>query len=305
MMQERTREEYEGFYASSGEPYLYAAPWWLDAACGPEQWDIHAFQDEQENNIGFLPYHNAMIRGMKAIINPPLTQWLPVLKATQSAQIQVEKFLEAISGYSILDISLKHEQGRSVTLRGFRVNYKYSFIIPPYKNINDVKSKYNEGLRRNLKEADQKYTVTETDDIKTFLLLCISTYQQRNIKVPAWVESKIPAVYRELMRHKKGRMEFALLDETPVAGVLTGWDNHSGYYLAGGRAPGEGLASAHALLLDRAITNACEHRRAFDFEGSMNPGIANFFQSFGAIPDPYIQIRKFNGPGKLWSLLHK
>lgn len=304
-MHERTREEYETFYLSSGETYLYAAPWWLDAACGPEQWDIHAFQDEYGNNIGFLPYHNAVIRGMKAIINPPLTQWLPVLKATPSAQIQIEKFLEAISGYSILDISLKHEHGRSVTSRGFRVNFKYSFIIPPCKNINEVKSKYNEGLRRNLKEADQKYTVTETDDIKTFLQLCVSTYQQRNIKVPAWVESKVPLVYRELIRQKKGRMEFALLDETPVAGVLTGWDDHYSYYLAGGRAPGEGLASAHALLLDRAITNACGLHRSFDFEGSMNPGIANFFQSFGAIPDAYLQIRKFNGPGKVWSIFHK
>ena len=93
-------------------------------------------------------------------------------------------------------------------------------------------------------------------------------------------------------------------DNDPVAGIMTGWDATTAYYLLGGRNE-TGGASAHAYLLDDAVSHAVAHERKFDFEGSMHPGIANFFQSFGAKPAPYIRIRKYKGLGKLWSYLHK
>jgi len=99
-------------------------------------------------------------------------------------------------------------------------------------------------------------------------------------------------------------IHLAIHQGVAIAGILTGWDSKTSYYLAGGRNGDDQGASAHALLLDHVIHEAQTRGLAFDFEGSMNPGIANFFQSFGAKPESYLQIRKFRGMGKLWSLLH-
>jgi hypothetical protein len=90
-----------------------------------------------------------------------------------------------------------------------------------------------------------------------------------------------------------------------LAAVLVAWDPVSTYYLAGGRTARPGAASAHAILLDHAVGDAMARGTSFDFEGSMHPGIANFFQSFGARPEPFTRLTRFTGAGRLWAFLRK
>jgi hypothetical protein len=45
------------------------------------------------------------------------------------------------------------------------------------------------------------------------------------------------------------------------------------------------------LLLWHAIQATCGASRAFDFEGSMNPGIESFFRSFGSRQVPFFSVR--------------
>ncbi len=55
----------------------------------------------------------------------------------------------------------------------------------------------------------------------------------------------------------------------------------------------EAPGGAMAWLMWQQILAAKEQGSAvFDFEGSMNPGIARFFRRFGARPIPYLQLRK-------------
>lgn len=304
-MQPRAIDVYEEIYATSVQPPLYGAPWWLNASCGPGGWGVLSFNDQEKNQIAFLPYQKTLIRGMNAIVNPPMTQWLPLIKTSLTRKGIVENNFDALKKYSILDLAVKPEAGKLFSSDKFMINLKYSYIIPAQKNINEIRSKYNEGLRRNVKEAVLNYSIETSNDISTFLSLCHSTYHQRGMKSPWWVENKIPSVWNALVTHRQGLIELAVKDGVPVAGILTAWDDTTYYYLIGGRATNEGGASGHALLLDHAIMQASEKGIAFDFEGSMNPGIANFFQSFGAKPEPYWQIRKYRGMGKLWSLMNK
>lgn len=304
-MQQKMRDIYEAAYATALQPPMYGAPWWLDASCGPHGWDVLQFDDQEKNQPVLLPYQKTAIRGMNAIVNPPMTQWLPLIRISESSQGIDKNKLEELREYPILDIAVRPEAGKFFSSNKFSVNLKYSYIISSQTNINEIRSKYNEGLRRNLKEAKENYSIVSSEDIGTFLSLCKTTYHQRRMKIPWWVENKIPPIWNALVAKKQGMIELAFKDKTPVAGILTAWDDATCYYLIGGRVTNEGGASGHALLLDHAIARATEKAIAFDFEGSMNPGIANFFQSFGAKPEPYWQIRKYRGLGKLWALLNK
>jgi hypothetical protein len=283
---------------------LYAEPWWLDSTCGTGGWDAVICRDAKGNATTALPYHHTKIRGIDALITPPFTQWVSPIPPADTAEGHIRSLLSALPETPILDLCIKPGPDLHLEESIFPVALKYSFIVPVAASPEVLRSGYSEGLRRNLRQAEKLYSVRESGDIHEFLTLCHRSYQQQHIKAPFWLERVVPDVYAGLQAHHCGRLMMAYVQDKPIAGVLIAWDQATSYYLAGGRTGDEQGASAHALLLDHAVLAAHERGTAFDFEGSMHPGIANFFQSFGGIPAPYWHLRKFKGIGKVWSLFH-
>ena len=295
---------YKDLYEACDKAPLYAAPWWLDATCGEGRWDTVSINNEKNKTTIIIPFFKTHIRGLSAIITPPMTQWLPVLNTSQKEDYSIAAFLQSLPTCSILDLAMKPGAHPVLPDPSFHVNYKYSYIIPPPDVNVPFRSKYNEGLRRNLRDAEKKYQIEVTDDVPTFLKLCHSSYAYRKMSPPRWLDDILPRVVAVLAKNNSGLIHIAKYEGKAIAGILTGWDKETTYYLFGGRGGDEQAASAHALLLDHAISEAQGRGHKFDFEGSMHPGIANFFQSFGATPENFWQIRKFKGLGKLWSLFH-
>lgn len=297
------RARYESILQTIPVRPLYAESWWLDATCGKEHWHIYSFKDAQGNEVACLPYFTTRVASLKAVITPPMTQWLSLIEVSDSAPVDLQDFIDGIKSSFIIDVSLKTGSVISSSQNRVASNLKYSYVITGTSDIHVVRSRYNEGLRRNLKEAEKKYTIVESDDVSALIELSKASYKHRNVRAPAWIPEIARNVFEALKQHNRGRIIFALYDHKPIAGIMTGWDDQTEYYLLGGR-KGDSGASAHALLLDHAISHAISRGRKFDFEGSMHPGIANFFQSFGATPEPFLQLRKYRAAGKLWALFH-
>ncbi len=296
---------YQSLFASIKEPLLYTAPWWLDATCGYEGWDAIIRRDRNGLPVAALPYQHTHIRGLSAVVTPPFTQWISLLGGGES-HVQLSLVLLAeLPKSSILDLSLRPDTALRIPDSTFPITLKYSFVIAPAVNIEDHRKGYSEGLRRNIRQAEKQYSLEPSEDIAVFLSLCRQSYEQQKIQPPIWLDIVVPRVHAALTSHHCGILTLASSNGKTVAGVLTGWDHSTSYYLAGGRTADEQGASAHALLLDHAIRASHDRGTVFDFEGSMHPGIANFFQSFGAVPAAYWRIRKYRGAGKLWSLLRK
>jgi hypothetical protein len=294
---------YHALFESAGEPLLYSNPWWLDATCGIESWDALVSYDNSNRPVAAIPYHRTRIRGLSAITTPPLTQWVSLLSVADDS-VQENMFrLSTIPKTSILDLSLKPDHRINPQDSSLAPALKYSFIIPLSEKITDVRAKYNEGLRRNLKQATQLHTIEESGNLAGFLKLCKQTYHDRKMKPPSWLDGIIPGVYKELMTKQRGTLTFAVSQDKIIAGILTAWDHQTSYYLAGGKMADDHGTAAHALLLDHAIQEACSRGTSFDFEGSMHPGIANFFQSFGSVPVSYWHFKKYRGAGRLWAAL--
>lgn len=70
------------------------------------------------------------------------------------------------------------------------------------------------------------------------------------------------------------------------------WDRQTMYYIAGGYNNSDKKGEAMSFLLWRGILLAKEKNLTFDFEGSMVPGIAEFFRSFGSEASTYYQVVK-------------
>jgi hypothetical protein len=296
---------YQALLDSTKEPLLYSAPWWLDATCGAGGWDVLVSYNNDRTPVAALPYQRSRIRGLSAITTPPLTQWVSLLPVKGNTDQPGQVNLSSLPKASILDLTLRPDDRINLQEASFSPSLKYSFIIPRTTDFGQVRSGYNEGLRRNLRQAEKLHAVEESDNLAGFLNLCHQTYHDRHMKPPPWFDQVIPEVYTQLIARQCGSLTLAYAQGKIIAGVLIAWDQHTSYYLAGGKVADDHGTAAHALLLDHAIRDACVRGTDFDFEGSMHPGIANFFQSFGAVPVSYWHFRKYSGAGRLWSVLKK
>lgn len=303
-MQSAAVQSYHELFASTQGAPLYAAPWWLDATCGRDGWDAVIVTDTPGHPTAGLPYHHTRIRGIPALITPPFTQWVAPLLSQGQERSHILSLLSALPRAAILDLCLKADTDLHLVESGLPLALKYSYVVPVAASTDQLRAGYSEGLRRNLRQAEKIYSTAESADIPGFLSLCQQSYAQQKIRPPHWLNTVVPAVFEGLQTHQCGNLVMAFSQDKPIAGILTARDQTTSYYLAGGRTGDEQGASAHALLLDQAIRAAHDQGTAFDFEGSMHPGIANFFQSFGAIPISYWHLRKFRGAGRLWSLFH-
>lgn len=301
-MRSNTIQAYHYLFESLEKPLLYTAPWWLDATCGEGGWDAVIEYDDDVPVAG-LAFHKTSIRLLSSIITPPLTQWVSVLSAKELSSSEFGSLLSKLPNASIFDLTLKPFDDIHLQNEQFPIDLKYSFVLPYTEDDTLIRRGYNEGLRRNIRQAEKNYTIEASEDISGFLQLCKSSFQQQQMNPPHWLGTIIPQVYDSLKANHCGMLTTASFQGKTIAGVLTAWDHHTTYYLSGGRAEGDQATSAHALLLDHAIQLAFNRKTSFDFEGSMHPGIANFFQSFGAKPIPYWHLKKYRGFGKVWSAL--
>ena len=301
-MRSSSLQAYHQLFESVEKPFLYTAPWWLDATCGIGGWNaVIQYNDEQP--MAGLAFHQTSIRGLSAIITPPLTQWVSILSVDKLSFPVLGNLLSKLPATPIFDLTLKKIADVVVQDAHFPIDLRYSFILPYVADEGLVSKGYNDGLRHKLRQAKNKYSVEVTKDISTFIELCHSSYQQQNMKTPPWFDAVLPRVFESLNSHQVGQLVLAFNQGKAIAGVLTAWDAHSTYYIAGGRAGGDESRAAHSILLDEAILKAHHRKTDFDFEGSMHPGIASFFQSFGASPTAYWHIKKYRGLGKIWSAL--
>lgn len=283
---------------------LYAAPWWVEATCGVEGWDAVVRLDEAGNPVAALPFCKTRIRRLAAVITPPLTQWVTPIGVAGGAYNDLQELIGALPSSSILDLSLSPAcKDMPGVLKG-SVQVQYSYVIPASGTMEQIRRGYNEGLKRNLRQAQGQYTLEESADVDLLVRLCHNSYVQRGLAAPRWLERVVPGVFDHLRQHQCGGIRLARHGDRVIAGMLTGWDGSMTYYLAGGRDAGEGGAAAHAWVLDQAIEDARGRGQGFDFEGSMHPGIANFFQSFGATPVSFYRIRRYRGLGRWWKILH-
>src|SRR5690349_7309796 len=141
---------YNDFYQRSKHPPLYAAPWWLNATCGVHGWDVLPGKVVDGNIKSLLPVCRTKIRGMNAIVTPPMTQWLPVLSRDELYPGSIDDFIHSIPKIPILDITLKPTVHASTEHQSIKIHFKYSYILFYNENNVDFKSRYNENLKRNL-----------------------------------------------------------------------------------------------------------------------------------------------------------
>ncbi|MEG0769826.1 MAG: GNAT family N-acetyltransferase [Ruthenibacterium sp.] len=308
---------YDQFVTQTYVP-IFSQPWWLDAACGAENWDV--FVVEQSGTLlAAMPYFIQEKDGIRKITKAPNTQNNGILfhyPAGQKYPARLafeEKMINRVCDFiESLPIDQYEQQFHySFTnwmpffWRRYSEITRYTYVIENPSDYEDVIKNYTSQVRNQLRKAEKTVRCEELSDIALFFKVNEMSFLRQGRAIP-YSLNFVQRIYDACKARDACKMLAAVDGEGHVHSVaFLVWDDASVYYLLNGTNPAYKASQANLFLIDQSIRIAGELGKKFDFEGSVILPIAHAFRDFGGIQTPYFRISKtfHNAPAESLPLL--
>jgi len=284
---------------------LHLQPWWLDAVCTPDAWDVAVVSGSLP---GAWPWFRTRRWGMPVVQNPPLTAysgpWLaasdpswPAHKRLSSAYRTLEKMIERLPRALFFQQTFRPEiqYGLPFHWASFRQTTRYSYVLEDTSDLTGLYAGLKNTLRTDLRHAEAQVEIVSEDAPDRLFALNRQSFLRKNLRQP-YSSDTFRRLHEALAERGQGRGFVALDWEHGgmCAGLLLAFDaGRAGVVLtglnAGNRCPG----ALHALYW-QAICFCSERGLSLDFEGSMDAGIEHVFRAFGGQRTPYQQVWRWS-----------
>lgn len=271
-------------YCKCKENYIpiFIKDWYLDAVCD-SKWDVLEIII-QDKKIGFWPYMLKKKYGFSFIIPPKLCPFMgPVL--FEKTEVDFDHLISQLPSHQLFIQDIFHNADNLFLDTG----NKWTYVFEDIQSIEKIN--VSRSTKRNIRKATKFLNVKEISEFEIFFNLLDSFFKKQGKENPYDRDTfqkldrvlhihnsrKIIIAYNE--DSKPVAVEYIIEDEKWVYNFANSYDNtyrHNGV----------------SLLLWNAIKYTLENKKNFDFEGSMIPGVEQFFQSFGATKKPYLSITK-------------
>ena len=221
--------------------------------------------------------------GIKYVCQPAFTQQLGMFsKKETSAEVLPDFLIRLSTRFRLIEIFLNYQN-----VMGDNVAH-HNFILPLTPSYEIIASSYKQDLMKNLKRCakyDMRYRPADT--ATPAIQLFQETYQQR-MGAKADDYKKFDSCIQQLMQQGRAFVRNVISPggELLACGVFAK-DQRRIYNLASTTLPNGRMMEANHFLFDQLIREFAGSGLILDFEGSDQPGIARFYQKFGAIDQPY------------------
>ncbi|WNS74824.1 GNAT family N-acetyltransferase [Bacillus sp. DTU_2020_1000418_1_SI_GHA_SEK_038] len=284
---------------------IFSKDWWLDAVAGEENWDV-VLIEKGDDIVASLPYVIKKKFFLRYISMPKLTQtagiWMKYPDGQKYAnKISFERevckeIIEKLPSVDAFSQNFHYSFTNWLPFywEGFNQTTFYTYILENLKDHQKLFTQFKENIRREIRKAEKKVKVYNSDSIEDFFLMVKKTFDRQNQPIPYDLEllRKIDAA---CTKEKCRKIFFAADEGNQVhSAIFIIWDSQSAYYLMGGGDPELRNSGATSLLMWEAIKFSSTVTANFNFEGSMIQSIERFFSAFGAIQKPYFHISKTN-----------
>ncbi len=306
------KEKYEEFCKNTYVP-IYSKPWWMDAVCGPENWDVwlYSTDDSQLQAIeAAMPYYMERRGKYRYITKAPLTQNNGIIfkqsgkrKLVSQAELE-EKVVNAACAF-IESLGLDvYEQQFHISFQNWQPFFwnhytctpRYTYIIEDTSDLEAVKGNFSANYRKNIRKG-QRFTKVSTDiSEETFYVEHEKIFLKQGKKCPFSRElwNRLDHACTE---NQAGQMICAKDEQGNIHSIqFLVWDEKSVYPILGGYMPEFSSSQSYPALTYYGICQAHNKGLSYDFEGSMIRRVAVSFRQFGGIPTPYYRIRKVFNP---------
>lgn len=281
--------------ARSANPLIYGFAWYLDQVC--ETWDGLVLDDY----IAVFPLPWKQKFGVRYLYTPWFVQKLGIFSTVELTPGLVDEFIDSIPrSFRFADLLLNAQSFPGHHPTTVRHNYELS-LTPSYEEISRG---YSTNLKRNLKTAGNgKLTVTSHPDTGQVVNLFRNN---RGAAISHWTDTdylRFKALFHAL-EHKgmaRGWGVYSPQNEL-IAGAIFFFDPHRAIFIFSGMSAEGRENGAMPLLIDRVIREFAGTAMILDFEGSMDPGLARFYGSFGASLTHYwfLRLNRLPFPLKQW-----
>lgn len=303
---DQRKEGYLAFAAATGLP-VFMQPHWLDIVCRGGEWGVCLSHDNEGRIDAVMPYFLKQKLGIRYLTMPVLTPFLGIWfrpddqlsdrKLLSRRNHQLEALIDQLPGAQWHQQRLHHslESWLPFYWNGYGQEAKYTFILKDCSDPEAIFGNFSSGLRQRIRQAQEAYSVITDQSSETAFRVVSGTLQDKGAAkgIDLMMLQQIDQALSERNQRK------VYLAKTPdgnsVAAVYIVRDAFTCYNLLNGRIPDEPIGGAVALLLWEAIKDAGKSGLSFDFEGSMLPGVHEFFRSFGGELVAQSYVYKFNG----------
>ena len=309
-----SKSRYSEFCRKSYVP-LHFQPWWLDAVCGAEGWNVVLSTDASGQIRGVLPYHQTRRWGLKIIQLPPLTSyagpWLiypeqPDFKAVSRLSFEKKVMTELIQQlprtfFFKQNFRPEIQNWLPFYWQGFRQTTRYTYQFQSPINLEKITAGFKHTLRTDLKKAEKQTEIRRDDQAWAQVFdLNRRSFQRKNLRQP-YQQKTFKNLHDALQLRQQSAcfLAYDRLSGQPSAGLYLVFDTQQAAILMTGTAPEfKGQCGVYGLIWE-AIRFCAEHALQLDFEGSMDEKIEYSFRAFGAELQPYSQIWRLNWRGLL------
>ena len=303
------KERYQQLCQAEPSICVYDQPWWMDAVCGAENWDVLLYE-KKGNLLGAMPYYVKSRYGLKYITQPQLTQhngvWIKYPSdGKYQTRLALEKevmtaLIEQLEEVAAKERIVYYQQSFSPQFanwlpfywKGYHQTTRYTYRIPPQQNPDCAHEKFSKSVRKNLVKAAALATVSEDGDLQSFYAMQQKTFSRQGLASP-YSYAFLEQLDQVLAAHQARKIYLARNQEGILccASYIV-FDDQWVYQLMSGTDPVYRDLQCKTLLVEKALDFAVSTGRGFDFEGSMLQGVEEFNRAFGATQTSYFSIHK-------------
>jgi hypothetical protein len=299
------KERYTEWVAKQEYVPVSMMPWWLDAVCAGKTWDVLFAEDEKGKIVGVMPYLIRKRAWMKYILMPPLSQaggiWVApevtgdrwkTAEVCRRLKEQMDKMGLAYYYQQFSPGSLCVDAMRGL---GFKTKERITYRVDDLSDMEALIASFSKNKRRQLQKAKDLHA-TRTMEIEEFCRFQADCLAARHRK-SSYSREFLHVLERKARRLKQCEIiSICNEDGKPYAAAFVVWDKRFLYYLVPVYDIRYKDSGASALLVLEAMKLAKEKQVHFDFEGSMDRGIAQHYQQFGSKAVSYYAVEKYYRP---------
>lgn len=264
----------------------------METVCKGKQWDV-LLSEHNGTIVGALPYLCGSKLGLRFVLQPELTQFSgPWLHPGLTFDEQIPVLTDLADQLDAMHLSLFCQKfAPSVTnwlpfyWKGFSETTRYTYRFDPLEPIDVLMAKAQPQRRKRMELLRQQCTLDKSISAEEFASFHNSYYLRksgRNLLAPSTVER----VCATALAHDNALL-YGLRDNEgnlQVADFVV-YDRLCAHSLMSGMST-DAPRNSTTLIFWHLMDDLYGKTEAFDFEGSMDPGIEQFFRSFGARQTP-------------------
>jgi len=271
---------------------VYANFWYLDLVIN-NKWDAIISKDYK----WLMPLPSKKKMGFKYLPTPVFVQQLGIYGPGPFTEEICYNFIKHLdSNYDLIDYQINHYNIFNI-YKEFKVKERKNLILKLNPNREEIPKGYSEGIKRKLNLAASNNLKLNVASIRSV----INLFQENNEKnIKNWDYKNYNIL--EQIFHMSSLRKLAKCIGTynekgqiVCGAVILEYKNTATFIFSGNSEEGK-KTGALPYLINDYLLNAPKHILQFDFEGSDNEGLYQFYSGFGAKEFNYLNLKKNNLP---------